>query len=171
MKRILVAATLMICSGFALAGSALASITHYSFPVNIALRLEKTAAKHVEAVVEARIGTLSDVKLFFESSADVSVEPASTAIERLSAGRPEKFRLKITPTGRPTDASGSWIRLRAVYRPDYANLARTVADPKKYPDESERQRLLDIVARNRASGAAYTDAARLDLENEPGRSR
>lgn len=164
MKRFLILAALAVCSGFAVTDAVSASITHYSFPVNITLELKRADANQVDAVVEPRIGIPSDVKLHFESSDDLRIEPASATIDQLTAAMPGKFRLTVTETGRPTDASGSWIRLRAVYLPDYDALVKAVSDPKTYPDDSERQRLIDIAARNKAAHAVYTDAARLDIE-------
>lgn len=166
MKRFLMLAALTVCGGFAVADAVSASITHYSFPVNIALELKRVDTNQVDAVVEPRIGVPADVKLFFESSDDMHVEPASATIDRLTAAQPGTFRLTVTETGRSADASGSWIRLRAVYLPDYDALIRTVSDPKAYPDDSERQRLIDIAARNNSSHAVYTDAARLDIERK-----
>lgn len=172
MKRFLILAALAVCSGFAVADAVSASITHYPFPVNIALELKRADTNQTDAIVESRMGVPSDVKLFFESSDDLRVEPASATIDRLTAALPGKFRLTITGTGRPADASGSWIRLRAVYLPDYDALSKAVSDSKAYPDDSERQRLIDIVLRNKASHAVYTDATRLDIErnNAPRRT-
>ncbi|HOY68112.1 MAG TPA: hypothetical protein PLP29_14610 [Candidatus Ozemobacteraceae bacterium] len=169
MKRILMMAALAICTGFP--NPAAGSVTHYAFPANIALELKQLDETHIEATVEPRIGSPVQVKLFFESSEDLSVSPATSAIEILDASRPEKFRLSFGRTGRPADASGSWIRLRAVYRPDYKQLERALGDARKYPDESERQRLIDIMIRNRNSGAVQTDATRLDLGLKTGTNR
>ncbi len=172
MKRFLMLTALTVCGGFAVADTVSASITHYSFPVNIALELKRVDTSQVDALVESRMGVPSGVKLYFESSDDMRVEPASATIDRLTSASPGKFRLKVTGTGRPTDASGSWIRLRAVYLPDYNALIKAVSDLKAYPDDGERQRLIDIAARNKASHAVYTDAARLDIEpkNAPRRT-
>ncbi|MBP7633001.1 hypothetical protein KBA41_02440 [Candidatus Ozemobacteraceae bacterium] len=164
MKRFLMLAALTVCGGFAVADVVSASITHYSFPVNIALELKRVDTNQVDAVVEPRIGVPSDVRLFFESSDDVRLEPGSATIDRLNDARPGRFRLTVTGTGRPADASGSWIRLRAVYLPDYDALIEAVSDTKDYPDDGERQRLIDIATRNKASRAVYTDATRLDIE-------
>ncbi len=172
MKRFLMLAALTVCGGVVVTDAVSASITHYSFPVNIALELKRVDTNQVDAVVEPRIGVPSDVKLFFESSNDMHVEPASATIDRLAAARPGTFRLTVTGTGRPADASGSWIRLRAVYLPDYGALIEAVSDPNTYPDDGERQRLIDIATRNKASLAVYTDATRLDIEqtNAPRRT-
>lgn len=164
MKRLLVLAALVVCGDFVFADAVSASITHYTFPVNVSLELKRVDANQVDAFVNSRIGVLSQVKLFFESSDDVRVEPASATIDRLPVARPATFRLAVTKTGRPTDASGSWIRLRAVYLPDYDALIESVSDPETYPDDGERQRLIDIAARNQASHAVYTDATRLAIE-------
>ncbi|HEY9070580.1 MAG TPA: hypothetical protein VIV61_09995 [Candidatus Ozemobacteraceae bacterium] len=169
MKRILLMTALAACAicPFPATGS----VTHYSFPANIALELKQLDETHVEATVEPRIGSPAQVKLFFESSDDLSVSPATASIEILDAARPGKFRLNFGRTGRPADASGSWIRLRAVYRPDYERLEQALGDIRKYPDESERQRLIDIVIRNRNSRAVHTDATRLDLGLKTGNNR
>ncbi|HNW33443.1 MAG TPA: hypothetical protein PKM25_00790 [Candidatus Ozemobacteraceae bacterium] len=171
MKRVLIMAALTACGGFCAVGSVLASVTHYPFPANIALELRQSDTDHVEAVIEARTGSPAEVQLFFESSDNIRVAPASASIDRLTAVAPGKFRLLIGHTGKPTDASGSWVRLRAVYKPDYDSLASAVSDMTKYPDENERQRLLDIIARNKAAAAVQTDAARLDMKENPGRGQ
>lgn len=171
MKRLLMLAALAVCGGFVVADTVSASITHYSFPVNIALELKRVGTNQVDALVEPRIGVPSEVNLFFESSDDMRVEPASASIDRLTAARPGAFRLTVTRTGRPADASGSWIRLRAVYLPDYDALIKAVSDPKTYPEDGERQRLIDIALRNKASHAVYTDAARLDIETTDAQRR
>jgi len=171
MKRGLIMAVLTACGGVFAVGSVLASVTHYPFPANIALELRQSDEEHIEAVVEARTGSPAGIQLFFESSDDLLVAPASASIDRLTTVTPGRFQLLVTHTGKPTDASGSWVRLRAVYKPDYDSLATAISDKGKYPDENERQKLLDIVARNKAAVAVQTDAARLDMGKNPGRSR
>lgn len=167
MKRILLMVALTACGGLFTAGAVTADAMHYTFPSNIALELKQVDSTHVDAAIETRTGSPSGIRLFFESSDDLQVAPASASIERLSAAMPGKFRLLVGHTGRPTDESGSWIRLRAVYNPDYDSLAKAVANINVYPDDTERQKLLDILERNKAAAAVQTDAARLDMKKNP----
>ncbi len=87
--------------------------------------------------------------------------PEKTSLSSL-ATEPLKTRVTVTKTGAMTKGADdeSWVRMRVVYEPDYESLLRMIENPSRYPDPSERQRLVDRVLENSEKRARQTDAVR-----------
>jgi hypothetical protein len=144
----------------------------YPMPGSLALSLgpASTAEKCVppcklQGVIESRIGTPTDMKIYFESSEDLVVSPASDSVEQLPEGQQKVYTLNSEQgTGKP-DAGGTWVRLRVVYLPDYDALLKDVTDPKLFPPEVGA-RWAEIIKKNKASGALQTDAVRYFLKDK-----
>ncbi len=138
----------------------------YSFPQSVALSLTPSEGSKVTSegkfelngTVEPRVGTLTDLKVFFETSPDLVVNPAGEEISELGTGKKKDYLLSVSPGPGKSDGSGTWVRLRLVYFPDYRVLEQEFSDTTKYPYEPERKRMLEIVEKNMAEIATQTDA-------------
>jgi len=137
---------------------------NYIPPDNLALSLAPTGdaqpgkAFSLIGTIEPRTGVPAKLQVFFETSDDMSVSPGSKTIERLTA--PVRFDLQVKPASGKPDAGGSWVRLRVVYSPDYPAQAKEMTDATRYPNPSERKRVLDLISRNQKEKARQTDATR-----------
>lgn len=147
---------------------AFAASTQFDYipPTNLALTLQPqgdvTPGKPfvLTGTLEARTGTPGKLQVFFETSADLAISPAGTALDRLSASAPARFELKVRPAAGKPDAGGTWVRMRVVYSPDYPAQAREMTDATRYPSSAERKRVLDLISRNQKAKARQTDAVR-----------
>lgn len=145
---------------------AFAATTQFTYipPTNMALALEPVGtpqagqAFSLIGTIEPRTGTPTKLQIFFETSDDLSVSPVANTIERLSA--PARFQLHVKPASGKPDAGGTWVRLRVVYSPDYPAQAKEMTNAARYPNPSERKRVLDLISRNQKEKARQTDATR-----------
>jgi len=64
-----------------------------------------------------------------------------------------------------TDKLGSWFKMNVRYLPDYQAIKNSIGDAGKYPAASERQKLFDIVEKNAAAKAKYTETSRYFLKD------
>ena len=155
---------------------AAATTNHYTCPPNVNLSLvtlptQEAGTLRLCASIEALVGSPTLVDLFFESSVDLVVMPARTLLKTLARGEKKEYVLDVKPSGKAGDASGTWIRLRAVYLPDYHEVVRIIANPREYTDRNEQQRLLKRVLENRKTKARQTDVTRHFPQNFPPKPR
>jgi hypothetical protein len=88
-------------------------------------------------------GNLTQMKVHFESSEDLDVSPKTAPLESLAQGAIKVFELTVTKTGSVPGVSGSWVRVRVEFLPDYGAIMEAVEkDQKAYPMESSRNQLL-----------------------------
>ncbi len=143
--------------------------TRYVFPPNLEMALEPKslpdsgAVKTFVGALESRVGELRDVQVFFESSPDLLVENSKASFEKLAEGNSKKIEISVKPGKGLPDAGGSWVKMRVVYLPDYAQLTRKISDITLYPDSAERERLREIVERNKKIGSSQTNVVRYFL--------
>ncbi|MBI3039017.1 hypothetical protein HYY75_08220 [bacterium] len=140
---------------------------HYTPPDSIGLFLEPKAGETKTFIgeIESFLGNPSKIRIFFESSDNISVSPASASIEKLSEGTLRKFELSVSFLREKSGESGSWIRMRAVYFPDYFKIIEQISTtPASYPDEFEKLVLLEKVTSNKRMNASQTDVIRYFFE-------
>ncbi len=165
--RLLHAVAVLVALAAAVAPlAAAADVMRYVFPANLSLTLtpvgswspEKGGA--LKAAVQSRLGTLRQVEIFFECSPDLTVHPARSTVREIAENAVESLPVVVGKgPGRP-DEMGSWVRMRVRYLPDFEAIAKRIGDPAAFPVTSERQRLIDINARNQKKAAPYTSATR-----------
>ncbi|MFZ2956309.1 MAG: hypothetical protein WA705_05415 [Candidatus Ozemobacteraceae bacterium] len=161
---VLIGITQVTCTPAVFGGDT--SMITYAPPNNLALTLEP---KNAEATVppmtligmlESRTGTPSQLVVFFESSADLAVTPASANVAVLSQQKPVTFRIEVKRgVGKP-DAGGTWVRMRVTYLPDYLAQAHLIRNVKKYSNSYERRRLFEVIRKNQKAREHQTDAIR-----------
>ena len=157
-------AGMILCCG--LLSPAAADTFRYEFPENLVLALEKAPAKlgrpgtTLVGTLESRLGVLKQLRIFFESSPDLRVVPATMELKELSAGSLRRFKVRLEPGAGSPDASGSWVRLRVMYRPDYVAIATHITSSSAFSDPMERRRLLETLRRNSTARKTYTSAVR-----------
>ncbi|MBF0501543.1 MAG: hypothetical protein HQM09_15500 [Candidatus Riflebacteria bacterium] len=158
-----------ICAPISVGAQERQSEVRYIPPPNLAIELiPNTTAKTVTATapfsltgtIKPLVGSPRDLKVFFESSQNLAVTPASASLPNLDSGKPAVFDLQVSPALGKADEGGTFVRLRVIYNPDFAALASFVADTKLYPNQIERIRLQKIIRRNTREKAKQTDAAR-----------
>jgi hypothetical protein len=136
----------------------------YTFPPNISVTLEEspsTPARTLVARLKSKLGTLTNLKVFFHSSPDIRIEGIPTTIEDLQVGKEQTFSVTLHPTKKSPDEMGSWVRLGVKFVPDYEAILAAVSSPKTYPVEYARERLRRTVQTNQKKVAVYTEATRL----------
>jgi len=140
----------------------------YCVPENLALALTAPngagpiKAHEITAEIEGRLGTLRNLAVFFTTSDDLAVAPASATVAELATGKKANFKLAVTPVkGGKAGAAGSFVKMRVVYVPDYDALAAAVADNQKYPIQTAREQLQEIVTRNELAKAPQTNVTDL----------
>ncbi|MFZ2959465.1 MAG: hypothetical protein WA705_21465 [Candidatus Ozemobacteraceae bacterium] len=119
-----------------------------------------TSSFSLTGTITPLVGAPRDLDVFFESSLDLAVTPASAKIAQLNAGKPAVFKIHVKPAVGKADEGGSFVRLRVVYHPDYAAVASFASDGKRYSDPGERLRLNELLERNAREKAKQTDAVR-----------
>ncbi len=146
------------------AGTAQTLEPGYETPPSVVLRLDPAsctrAAGELSASIEARVGTPTEMLVFFESSPDLRVSPASAACALLSRANPQQFVVRYRPGTGKGDAGGTWVRLRVVFSPDYPALLARLADTKIYPDRNQRLRLVAMVKQNQRQRTRQTAVTR-----------
>jgi hypothetical protein len=137
----------------------------YVFPnnlvINFADEIEKSGNKfRISAIIEGQLGTLTNLELYFASSKDLKVISNTTELKQLKAGERRKVKILAVKTGEATDQMGTWLKLGIRYTPDYQAIIAAVSDEGKFPDQVERQRLIDIARRNQSQNEQYHMSAR-----------
>ncbi|MBF0406329.1 MAG: hypothetical protein HQM10_03165 [Candidatus Riflebacteria bacterium] len=145
------------------------SVKRYFCPQSIQLnvvsdsksKLTSESILSLMATVRSRIGNLTRMKVFFDSSDDLDVSPKSADIDTLASGTEKNFELKVRIVKTSSDSSGSWVRLRVSYLPDYkASIAEVSVDLKSYPNETQRKQLLNALEKYQANEQIDIQAVR-----------
>ena len=137
----------------------------YVFPPNISLQIVDQQAEaggkiRLTAVIESCLGNLENLELFFESSKDMQVLSNTSILKSLAVGSARKVKILAVKTGKSADEIGSWLKMGVRFTPDYQAMKVAVSDKSKYPDDFERQKLLDVVEKNSQAAARYLEAVR-----------
>ncbi|MDD3145656.1 MAG: hypothetical protein PHD82_00020 [Candidatus Riflebacteria bacterium] len=137
----------------------------YVFPPNISLQIidqhEESGGKiRLTALIESRLGTLEDLEVFFESSKDMQILSNTSKLKTLPPGAPRKVKILAVKTSKIADELGSWLKMGVRFTPDYQAIRTYIADKSIYPDDFERQKLVNIVDKNVGAEARYLEAVR-----------
>lgn len=146
----------------------MADQTRYSFPQNIKMAFTDLSAADnkfkLTALIESLAGELKNIEIYFSSSADLKVLSNTSRLKNLKAGASRKVKILAVKTGLKPGEMGTWIKMGVRYQPDFAAIAAIVADAERFPDQNERQRLLDIVAKNKLKPERYHESLRYFLK-------
>ncbi len=151
--------------------TAWADQTRYVFPQNIRMSfadgIKKTEGKiSLTAIIESLVGDLKNVEVYFSSSKDLKILSNTTTLPLIKKSSLRKVKVLAVSTGKKTDETGSWIKMGVRYQPDYAAILAAVGDVSAYPDQNERQRLIDIVNRNSRIKEPYHEMIRFFIDSE-----
>jgi len=142
----------------------------YDFPPIIGLAIAPPGADFaqtgsLQAVIESRLGTVRDLEIRFQASPDLAIEAGSAplTLPRLGPGEKRLLPIRCRPASGTADELGSWVRLGVTYTPDHALILKSVANPASYPNEAERQRLIDITVTNLRASERHAEAVRIFL--------
>lgn len=137
----------------------------YVFPANISLkfidglRQEKSALK-LTAIIESQLGELRNLEIFFDSSKDLKVISNTSNLSSLPNNSPRKVKILAIRTGEQPHELGSWIKMGVRYLPDYPQISNAINNLETYPDDSERQKLIEISNKNQQSAARCVEVIR-----------
>ncbi|NLI79556.1 MAG: hypothetical protein GX442_24320 [Candidatus Riflebacteria bacterium] len=166
MRFVHAVAVLVVLAAAAMPLAATADVMRYVFPANLSLTITPIGSWSTDkggalkAVIQSRVGTLRQVEIFFECSPDLTVHPTRSTVREIAENAVESVPVVVGKgPGRP-DEMGSWVRMRVRYLPDFEAVAKRIGDPTSFPVAYERQRLIDINARNQKKAAPYTSATR-----------
>lgn len=136
----------------------------YVFPPNISLQItdqvEEAGKIRLTAIIESRLGTLENLEIFFESSKDLQILSNASVIKSVPQASPRKVKILAVKTGQQPDEMGSWLKMGVRFTPDYQAVKAAVNDKQIYPDDFERQKLLNVVEKNLSENARYLEAVR-----------
>ncbi len=137
----------------------------YVFPPNISLQIidqhEESGGKlRLTALIESRLGTLQNLEVFFDSSKDLQILSNTSLLKNLPPNSPRKVKILAIKTGKEADELGSWLKMGVRFSPDYEAIMSSIKDKTVYPDDFERQKLVDIVEKNAKAEAHYLEAVR-----------
>lgn len=146
----------------------MADQTRYSFPQNIRMTFTDISAADnkfkLTAFIESLVGELKNIEIYFSSSPDLKVLSNTSRLKMLKAGAARKVKILAVKTGLKPGEMGSWIKMGVRYQPDFTAITEIVADAGRFPDQNERQRLLDIVAKNQLKSERYHESIRYFLK-------
>ena len=137
----------------------------YVFPTNITLKfidnlIEENGRLKLTAVLKSQLGELNNLEIFFDSSKDLKIMSNTSNLNSLPIDSPRKVKILAIKTGEQPDELGSWIKMGVKYLPDYQQISEAINNPDTYPDQNERQKLIDILSKNQQSGARFLEAIR-----------
>lgn len=136
----------------------------YVFPPNISLQIvdqiEEAGKIRLTAIIESRLGTLENLEIFFESSKDLQILSNASVIKSVPQASPRKVKILAVKTALQPDEMGSWLKMGVRFTPDYQAIKTAVSDKQIYPDDFERQKLMNVVEKNLSENARYVEAVR-----------
>ncbi|MDD3000798.1 MAG: hypothetical protein PHF29_03510 [Candidatus Riflebacteria bacterium] len=137
----------------------------YNLPESVELKITEKARAYGESVrmsatIESKIGTLKNIRVFFNSSNDLKVLSETRTIEALEQGEKQVINIIAVKMGDNPGDLGSWIRLGIRYTPDHNELLKIVSDETSYPVKHLRERLISEVHSSMDEGEPYLDAIR-----------
>lgn len=161
-NRIILLVPLILCL---MSANLEASQFNYVFPPNISLRFADDATTEqnrlkLSATIESLLGNLTNLEIFFDSSKDLKIMSNTRTLKNLAPENLRKVKILAIKTGATPDELGTWIKMGVRYLPDYPQILEAVNNTSQYPDRFERQKLLDILAKNSVSGARHLEVTR-----------
>ncbi|MBU1106580.1 MAG: hypothetical protein KKB51_07950 [Candidatus Riflebacteria bacterium] len=143
----------------------------YLFPTNISLRIadssiDSAGRLQLSVIIESKLGNLSDLEIYFDSSKDFKVITNLRTLKLLKPQSARKVRVLAIKTGNQPDEIGSWVKVGVKYSPDYQAILQAVNNTDEYPDQFERQRLIDIAQSNEQAKSRYSDAIRFFADKD-----
>ena len=146
-------------------GDAMADQFSYLFPPNLSLRvadssLDNNGRLQLSVILESALGNLSELEIYFDSSRDLKVITNLRTLKELKPQAARKVRVLAVKTGKQPDELGSWVKVGVKYTPDYNAILQAASDEVRYPDQFERQKLLEIASNNAQTKARYSEAIR-----------
>jgi len=132
-----------------------------SLELKMALNGNKGVNHWFSAEIKSLIGSLRNIKVYYEASEGLDCDSAPAPIEVLAEGETRTFEFGVRLSEKQAADPNSWVRFRVEYLPDYETIKGLVsADQKAYADENLRNQLLEIIDQNISAGAHATDAVR-----------
>lgn len=143
----------------------------YCFPTNITLdfteKIEKVSDKtKLTATIASKLGILTNLEVYFSSSRDLKILSNTRTLKSLKAGVVRKVKILAVKTGEKADEMGSWVKMGVRYTPDYPAILAILHDSHEFPDQFERQRLIDVANKNKKAKSQYNDSVRSFLPAE-----
>jgi hypothetical protein len=137
----------------------------YVPPRSLELKMELNGNKGVNywfsAEIKSLIGSLRNIKVYYEASEGLDCDSSPAPIEILAEGETKTFEFGVRLSEKQAADPKNWVRFRVEYLPDYAAIKRHISsDQKSYPDENLRSQLLEIIEQNVSAGAHAVDAVR-----------
>ncbi|OGK11087.1 MAG: hypothetical protein A2W80_05260 [Candidatus Riflebacteria bacterium GWC2_50_8] len=137
----------------------------YQLPANLSLLIsdshfDSNGKLQLSVILQSTLGNLSDLEIYFDSSKDLKVLTNLRTLKNLKPGSVRKIRILASKTGQQPDEIGSWVKVGVKYLPDYDAIVAMASDAEKYPDQFERQKLLELAQSNAQKEARYSDAIR-----------
>jgi hypothetical protein len=138
----------------------------YTFPPNISLEFSKNIVSEknrlkAEAIIQSRMGTLSDLEIFFDCSKDLKILCNTRTLKHLSQEQIRKVKIIAVTTGEKADELGTWLKMGVRYLPDYKMIREHLNKSPDYSDQHEKAKLKEILDTNELKQARYIEAARL----------
>ncbi|PKL50751.1 MAG: hypothetical protein CVV42_01750 [Candidatus Riflebacteria bacterium HGW-Riflebacteria-2] len=148
-----------------MATPAFASQELYVPPRSLELKMVLNGNKGVNhwfsAEVKSLLGSLRNVKVYYEASDGLDCDLAPAPTEILAEGETKTFEFGVRLSEKQAADPKTWVRFRVEYLPDYAAIKERInSDNSSYPDENLRQRLLEIIDQNFIAKAHAIDAIR-----------
>lgn len=137
----------------------------YTLPESVELKITEKARAYgksvrMTATIESKIGTLKNIRVFFNSSSDLKVLSETRTIQALEQGEKQVINIIAVKMGENSGDLGSWIRLGIRYTPDHNELLKIVSDETSYPVKHLRERLISEVHSTMDECEPYLDAIR-----------
>jgi len=132
-----------------------------SLELKVVLNGNKGVNHWFSAEIKSLIGSLRDVKVYYEASDGLDCDTAPAPTEILAEGETKTFEFGVRLSEKQAADPNTWVRFRVEYLPDYEAIkSRIGSDQKTYADENLRSQLLEIIDQNSSAGARATDAIR-----------
>lgn len=135
----------------------------YVFPPNISLQItdqvEEAGKIRLTAIIESRLGTLENLEIFFESSKDLQILSNASVIKSVPQASPSSKFSQSKPASSMTKWAHGW-KWASDSPPTTKVVKAAVNDKQVYPDDFERQKLLNVVEKNLSENARYLEAVR-----------
>lgn len=137
----------------------------YSLPESVELKVTEKArafgkSVRMSATIESKVGTVKNIRVFFNSSNDLKVLSETRTIKALEQGEKQVINIIAVKMDDNLGDLGSWIRLGVRYTPDHNELIKIVSDETSYPVKHLRERLISELHISMDEDEPYLDAIR-----------
>ncbi len=142
----------------------------YTLPPNFVLEISplepmKGGKGIFRALIQARIGSPTGIKVRFLSSEDMKISPEIASgeilIGVLKSGEKKEFQLPVSTTGKKV--SSSWLRMMVEYLPDFEARVQQAKNLASFPNDLERAALFAEVQESARKGKTRIDSTRYYL--------